>query len=360
MRSTWKNSFWRSAAIGLLGGIGMVVLSYAYFRIGLDTAAAGFLMLVLVAVLSLVAGLLESVLLSLVAVGCLNFFFIPPRFSFQVAGQDDGVALVALLATSLIITTLAAKVRRTADAELRQTRADLARFARVAVLGELTASIAHEVNQPLSGVVSSGNACLRWLASDPPNVEKAVQSATRIIRDANRASDVVQRVRSLVRNSPPEKDWVSLNDAILEIILLSRSDADAHRIAVRTALADGLPPVWADKVQVQQVFLNLLSNAIDALRTVGEGTRELIVTTASDTSSGVLTTLRDTGAGFEPGKLDQLFDAFYTTKSEGMGMGLAISRSIIEAHGGRLWATANQPRGAIFHFALPTVRGEAA
>jgi C4-dicarboxylate-specific signal transduction histidine kinase len=360
MREIWKSSLWRAVLISLVGGAVLILLARVLFALGLDTAAAGFLLLVLISLLSLVAGFFESVFLSMVAAGSLNYYFIPPIFSFQVAGTDDTVAMIAFTITSVIITGLAARVRRVAAEELRQTRADLARFARVAVLGELTASIAHEVNQPLSGVVSSGNACLRWLGSDPPNVEKAMQSATRIIRDANRASEVVQRVRALVTNAPPEKTWVSLNEAIEEIIILSRSDADTHRIQLRTSLADNLPPVWADKIQVQQVLLNLMTNAVDALRSVEGGTRDLTISTAAEPPSGVIASVRDTGPGVDPAKLEHVFDAFYTTKSEGMGMGLAISKSIIEAHGGRLWATANQPRGASFQFVLPTTEGEPA
>jgi C4-dicarboxylate-specific signal transduction histidine kinase len=266
---------------------------------------------------------------------------------------------VAFLTTSIIITGLMTRLRKIAEEELQQTRADLARFARVATVGELTASIAHEVNQPLAGVVSSGHACLRWLASEPPNVEKATLSAQRMIRDANRASEIIQRVRKLVKNAPPQMNPLNINEAIEEIVILCRSEIEQNRISLKTQLPADLPPVAADRVQLQQVFLNLIVNAIDALKAVGTGPREVTVTTERDKASGVLATVRDSGVGLEAEKLQDIFEPFHTTKSDGMGMGLTISRSIIEAHGGRLWATPNKPRGATFQLTLPAVQGDA-
>jgi C4-dicarboxylate-specific signal transduction histidine kinase len=338
------------------GAIGVVVLSVVLFILGFDLATAGFSLLTLIALLSLFARFYDSIFLSIVAVGCLTFLFAPPVFDFKIDDPDDVAAVVAFLTTTVIITGLAAKVRKTAEEELRQTRSDLARFARVATLGELTASIAHEVNQPLAGVVSSGDACLRWLAGASPNIEKARQSVSRIIRDANRASEVIQRVRGLVKNTPPQKIWMNINEAILEVTLLSRGGIEQNRISLSTHLANDVPMVWADRIQLQQVFLNLIVNAIEALRVVGAGPRELSVGTEKDESNGVLATVRDSGVGLDSGKLHEMFDAFYTTKDDGMGMGLAICRSIIEAHGGRLWATPNEPRGAIFRLTLPIGR----
>ncbi len=242
---------------------------------------------------------------------------------------------------------------------LRRAQAELAHATRVATLGELTATIAHEVNQPLAGVVSSGNACLRWLASQPPNLENARQSLDRIIRDANRASEVVGRVRSLAKNTPPEKVWLNINDTVLETVGLTRMEAAQNRASLRNELSDAVPLVWADRIQVQQVVLNLIVNAIEAVSALGNGQRDVFVTTAKGESDGVLLTVRDTGTGIDPAKLEHIFDPFYTTKREGMGMGLAVSRSIIEAHGGHLWATSNEPRGAIFQFTLPTAWEEA-
>jgi len=246
-----------------------------------------------------------------------------------------------------------------AAAALQEAQAELAHATRVTTLGELTASIAHEVNQPLAGVVSSGNACLRWLASQPPNIENAKQSAERIIRDANRASEVIQRVRSLAKKAPLQKVWLDINETVLETLVLTRMEVAQHRASLSTELSDDAPLVWTDRIQLQQVILNLVMNAIEAVSAVGDGPRDLLVSTAKHEADGVLLTVRDSGTGLDPEKLDHIFDAFYTTKREGMGMGLAVSRSIIEAHGGRLWASPNEPRGAVFQFTLPSNGEEA-
>ena len=246
-----------------------------------------------------------------------------------------------------------------ASEALREAQGELARVARVTTLGELTASIAHEVNQPLAGVVSSGNACLRWLASQPADIERARESVDRIIRDANRASDVVGRVRSLAKKAPLQKVWLDINETVLETLVLTRMEVAQHRASLGTQLSDDAPLVWADRIQLQQVILNLIINGIEAVSAVGDGPRDLLVSTARHESDGVLLTVRDSGTGLDPGKLDHIFDAFYTTKREGMGMGLAVSRSIIQAHSGRLWASPNEPRGAVFQFTLPSGGEEA-
>jgi PAS domain S-box-containing protein len=246
-----------------------------------------------------------------------------------------------------------------AERKLHEAQTELAHATRVTTLGELTASIAHEVNQPLAGVVSSGNACLRWLASQPPNIENAKQSAERIIRDANRASEVIQRVRSLAKKEPLQKVWLNINETVLETLVLTRMEVAQHRASLSMQLSDDAPLVWTDRIQLQQVILNLIMNAIEAVSAVGDGPRDLLVSTAKHEADGVLLTVRDSGTGLDPEKLDHIFDAFYTTKREGMGMGLAVSRSIIEAHGGRLWASPNKPRGAVFQFTLPSNGEEA-
>lgn len=242
---------------------------------------------------------------------------------------------------------------RRADEELHQTRAKLAHFARVTTLGELTASIAHEVNQPLTGVMTSGNACLRWLDNQPPDIKKARQSVDRMIRDADRASQVVERVRNLAKKAPPHKIWLDINETVEEIISLTRREVRQNHILLRTQLSIDVPLVLADRIQVQQVILNLFVNAIESLSATSNGLRELLVTTGKDTSNGVILSVVDSGSGLDQEKLEDIFDSFYTTKREGMGMGLAVSRSIIEAHGGRLWASPNEPRGANFRFTLP-------
>jgi C4-dicarboxylate-specific signal transduction histidine kinase len=360
MARVWQSRFWSSAVLCGGGSLAIALLSYLCLFAGLDDAAAGFALMILLAFFSLAGRFADTAFLAVLATTFLDYFFITPIYSFRVETREGAIALVAFLTTSLIITFLAARMRRMASEELRQTRAALARFARVATLGELTASIAHEVNQPLAGVVSSGNACLRWLAADPPNLEKASQSAHRIIRDANRASDVVQRVRALVKNAPPAKAWVDINQAFTEVALLMHGEIEQSRVFLTTELADNIAPVWVDRIQLQQVFLNLIGNALEALRMVENRPRTLIVRTENATPHDVLASVRDNGAGLDPAKLHEIFNAFYSTKNEGMGMGLAICRSIIEDHGGRLWAQPGEPSGAIFQFSLPAGQGEPA
>ena len=240
-----------------------------------------------------------------------------------------------------------------AEEALHKAQAELAHVTRVATLGEMSASIAHEVNQPLAAVVTNANACLRWLARQSPDLDEARQAVGRIIKDGNRASEVIGRVRALVKKSPPQKDWLNINDTVLEVIALTRSEMHMNRVSLQTQLADNLPAVRADRIQLQQVILNLIINGIEAMNRSNEASRELRVSTERGGSSGVLIAVRDSGVGLNPENLEHLFDPFYTTKPDGMGMGLAISRSIIEAHGGRLWATLNAPRGAVFQFTLP-------
>lgn len=247
---------------------------------------------------------------------------------------------------------------RRADEELHQTRTQLTHFARLTTLGELTASIAHEVNQPLSGVINSANAGVRWLDSQPPDVHKARQSIDRIIRDAGRASEVVARVRDLAKKTPPRKGWLNINETVEEIISLTRQEVRKNHVRLKTQLSADVPLILADRIQLQQVILNLMINAVEALTAVPDAERVLQITTTADPSGDVSLTVGDSGPGLDQEKLEEIFGAFYTTKPEGMGMGLAVSRSIIEAHGGSLWADKNEPRGAIFHFTLPKDQGE--
>jgi signal transduction histidine kinase len=194
---------------------------------------------------------------------------------------------------------------------------------------------------------------LRWLAGQAPNLEEARKSATLIITDGHRASEIIGRIRALAKKAPARKDWLDINETILEVIALARSEAQQNRVSLQTQLSKEVPLILGDRIQLQQVILNLIINAIEAMNGVGDRPRELQVGSEKDDSLGVLVAVRDSGPGLDPASLDQLFTAFYTTKPQGMGMGLAISRSIIEAHGGRLWATANQHRGATFQFTLP-------
>jgi PAS domain S-box-containing protein len=241
---------------------------------------------------------------------------------------------------------------RRAAAELRQVQAELVRVARVTTLGELTATIAHEVNQPLAGVVSSGNACLRWLSNEPPDIAAARKSVERVISAGERAAEVIKRVRALVEKTPPQREQLNINDAIAEVLSLMAGEIQRHSIALRTELADGAPVVRGDRIQLQQVILNLILNAVDAMRGV-PARRDLVVSSTPREPDGVLVTVRDSGAGLDEASMDRLFEPFFTTKAEGMGIGLAVSRTIIQSHGGELWAERNTPRGAIFAFTVP-------
>jgi len=353
MMRRWRSQYWFSAAVCLFGIAVLVALAYACLLLGAGFATAGFLLLVVVVVISTQGNYVCSIILSVAAVGCMVYFFSPPIFNFSVEKQEDVIALFAFLTTSITITGLSAKIRKMSEEELYHTRAALARFARVSILGELTASIAHEVNQPLAGVVSSGDACRRWLANQPPNIERANQSLERVMRDADRASKIVERVRSLAKNTPPRKVVVNVREALQEVTVLTRREVEQSQIRLEAQFAADLPLVWADRIQLQQVCLNLIVNAIESIKELRGGPRNLLVRAEKDPSDGVLLTFSDTGAGFDSEEAEHIFNAFYTTKPEGMGMGLAISRSIIEAHGGRMWASGNAPRGAKFQFTLP-------
>jgi two-component system sensor kinase FixL len=243
--------------------------------------------------------------------------------------------------------------RKRTEAELEQARAELVRVARVTTLGELTAAIAHEVNQPLTGLVSSGNACLRWLAGDVPNLKAARESVERMISAGSRAGEVIRRIRALVGKAPPLRDRLNINDVITEVIALIRGEIQRNRISLRTKLSTDVPVVLGDRIQLQQVILNLVLNAMEAMSDVSPQPRELSVSSAKDGPNGALVSVRDSGTGLDGTVLDRLFEAFYTTKAHGMGIGLAVSRTIIQAHGGRLWAAPNVPQGAVFHFTLP-------
>ena len=244
--------------------------------------------------------------------------------------------------------------RKRAEEELHKAQSELAHVTRVMTMGELAASIAHEVNQPLAAIVANGSACLRWLIGDSPDLGEARESAQRIIRDGKRASDVISRIRGLVRKTALEKTPLDINQAVREVINLTQSEAVGKGVALRTELASELPFVPGDRVQLQQVILNLVMNGIEAMNTVTDRPREMLIRSSHYESDKVLVAVQDSGIGIDSQNLEKIFDTFYTTKSQGMGMGLAISRSIVENHGGRLWATANEGRGATFQFTLAT------
>jgi len=243
--------------------------------------------------------------------------------------------------------------RKQAQESLQKAQATLARVNRVMLVGEMTASVAHEVNQPIAAAVTNAGACLRWLAAQPPDMEKARQALGRIVKDGKRASEVIGRIRALVKKMPQRTVRFDINDAIIEVIALTQSELQRNPVELRTRLSNDLPLVSADRVQLQQVILNLIVNAVDAMSGVGERPRELVVESGRDNPNDVFVEVRDSGPGLDSTDLDRMFDSFYTTKPDGMGMGLSISRSIVEAHGGQLRATPNEPYGAVFRFTLP-------
>ena len=243
--------------------------------------------------------------------------------------------------------------RKRSEEALRNAQADLTRVARLTTIGELAASIAHEINQPIGAMVASGNACLRWLAKDQPQLDEARRSVERIVRDGHRASEIIKSVRALAGRSTPARAELDINAALREVLSLMRGELHQHDVALETDLSDGLEPVMGDRVQLEQVVLNLILNAVDAMSMNTSAPRVLRVRSQSGEPGAVLIAVEDSGPGLAPEAMDRLFDAFFTTKPSGMGMGLSICRSIISAHGGRLWASQRLPHGAVFQFTLP-------
>ncbi|MDX6501499.1 MAG: hypothetical protein QOG23_4759 [Blastocatellia bacterium] len=239
-----------------------------------------------------------------------------------------------------------------AQEALHQAQTDLAHVSRVTMMGELTASLAHEVNQPITAAITNANTCARWLAGETPNIQEARDAAVRSAKDGTRAADIIGRIRLLFKKGTPVREPVNINEVIREIVILLRSEVARNSISVRTELATELPEIKGDHVQLQQVLMNLVLNGIDAMKYVEEE-RELVIKSERWENEQVLVSVRDTGVGLPP-QTDQIFNAFFTTKVHGTGMGLSISRSIVESHGGRLWADGDSPRGATFHITLPT------
>ena len=235
---------------------------------------------------------------------------------------------------------------------LRQLESDLAHLNRLSIMGELTASLAHEILHPIATARNNARAAMRFLDMSPPNMAEVREALACIVRDADRGKAIVDRIRDHIKKAPPRYDLFDLNEAIEEVTEMVRAPIEKNTVSVRTRLAPGLNSVWGDRVQLQQVVLNLVLNAVEAMGSVAEGARTLTITTEND-AAGILVVVHDSGPGIDPEHLQRVFDPFYTTKDSGLGMGLSICRSIIAAHGGRLWADADQPRGAVFQFTLP-------
>jgi two-component system sensor kinase FixL len=477
---------WRSARLCALGLLSTAVVTFIAFRFHADSATAALLFLFVVVIFSLSARLVPALIVSVVAIACLDYFFTPPLYQVRIREPLDAVAFVVFSATALVVTRLMTRIRaslreiqaeveerkraqeilreqaslldlthdalfvrgerdaitywnrgaeelygwkrdealgrlthellrtvfpippaeidsivlrvgrwegellhttrdgrqvtvasrwssrhdpqgrriatletnnditdhKRAEEAVRKAQSELAHAARVMTMGEMAASIAHEVNQPLSGVVINANASLRWLAAEPANLEEAREAITRIIRDGKRANQVIARVRSLSKKASTEKERLDLNTAIQEVVALAEGEAKRNRVTLRTAFARDLPHVLCDRVQMQQVVLNLILNGIEAMSGVVDRQREVTIATHREEGDRARVVVTDCGVGLDPEKANQIFDAFYTTKRSGMGMGLSISRSIIESHGGRLWAVPNDGPGATFQFTL--------
>jgi C4-dicarboxylate-specific signal transduction histidine kinase len=339
-------------------------------------------------------GIWPGAFAALLSVVVLDYYFVPPLYALGIS-LEEAPDMIAFLATALFIGWLSgdqkqaqesisqardeldAKVQeRTAELErangqlqleiaereaaqegLIRAQAEMARIARITTMGELAASIAHELNQPLGSIVTSGDACLRWLAAKPPNLDEARQAVEAIIRDGTRASSVLVRTRGLLRRGDRLRERLDINDVIREVIALLDGELRRNEVSLRTELPRNLRPVVVDRVLLEQVILNLSMNAVEAMRAVSDRARVLRIRTEEQSPGSIVVLIQDSGVGLDPEHLSRMFEAFYTTKVQGIGMGLTISRSIIEAHGGRLWAVANDGPGSTFCFMLPIDAG---
>ena len=379
-----KRPVYRSYGIALVSVIAVAIISL-WPSFHLQTAPASlFLCAILLG--AWLGGAGPGLLGTALSATVFYYYFLPPVNSFALKPEEIPRFIVFLLAALFVWTLSAAqnsatesikrgrddlkatvqelqrineefqkeiRERKQAEETLRQTRADLAHVNRVTTMGELTASLAHEVNQPIAAAVTNAKTCLRWLNRDQPDLQEARDAAMRIVNDGTRAAEIVSRTRSLFKKNSTERELVDINEVIREMVVLLHSEAARYSISFRTDLAADLPQLLGDRVQLQQVLLNLIVNSFDAMKDI-DGTRELAIKSRGTSNKQVLLSLSDTGVGLPPQQRDEIFDAFFTTKVHGTGMGLRISRSIVESHGGRLWAANNSPRGATFHLTLPT------
>ena len=409
--------FWRTIASALLGCILLALVIFVCFQLHTRLGIVALFCLLTIVILSLQGRFFVALFCSVLATFGLDYFFTQPVFSLAVTRPEDIAALFTFLTIALVVSALGSKLRksywelaqenterkraeeelREKEASLREAQSSLAHVSRLTMMGELAVSIAHEVNQPLTAILNNANACLAQLPSETKDLDELSAALSDIVSDAHRASAVIARIRELVEKVPPQKSWLNINETIGEVIALARGELNRHGVLLQTSLADDSPSIMGDRIQLQQVILNLIINAMEAMSGVTDGSRELLVSSQkvtgmpgepkqvrlaetfgletdrrmpkADLSDGVprtgtkserrtqnaymLVSVADSGPGLDPKDLNRLFDAFYTTKSQGLGMGLAISRSIVEAHAGRLWAMANVPRGALFQFTLP-------
>ncbi|HEX7853707.1 MAG TPA: ATP-binding protein [Sphingobium sp.] len=314
----------------------------------LEIATAVFYTIVIL----LAVGRFQSRTIFCIAAGCILLTLV--SFSLTKSGsREAGVVNLAISISTIAITTYLALKVVAAEGAAHEARAQLIRLARVNSLGELAASIAHEVNQPLAAIATSGDAALRWLAQTPPNLERAQRAIGRVVEDANRASTIIGRVREHVKGNAPDRRALGIDDIVVEAIALSQGEIDRNGIALHVALAEELPAIWGDKVQLQQVICNLILNAIEAMANMPVHRRGLSVSVVSDAAGDMEVAVSDTGPGIKKEHLSCLFDAFWTTKQGGTGIGLTISRSIVEAHGGAIWVDRMKPQGVCFHIRLP-------
>jgi C4-dicarboxylate-specific signal transduction histidine kinase len=281
---------------------------------------------------------------------------------FQILSEDgERVLCRAWRLGEVVGTHIDVTERKRAQEEherLRQLESDLAHMNRISMMGELAASLAHEIAQPIATARNNAQAVLYFLDKRPPDLGEVREALDCIMSDADRAADTIERIRDHIKKAPARKDRFNLNEAVNEVIVLAQGAITKNDVSVATRLTEGLFPVQGDRVQLQQVVLNLILNAVEAMSSVEAGPRELVISAEQNQTNGVHLAVRDSGPGIDPARLDRVFEAFYTTKSSGVGMGLSICRSIIDAHGGRLWAEANEPRGAVFQFTLPSVENE--
>ncbi|OZI31188.1 hypothetical protein CAL29_24980 [Bordetella genomosp. 10] len=346
----------RAQAGVLLLGLLMAAIFLADTLTRLEVAVAVFYVAVILLSLSLLPrrGVI-AVALTCIGLTVVSLLMTPEGGTLR----DVGLVNAAISIAAIGITAYLALKRAAAEEAVQEARAQLARLARIQSMGELTASIAHEINQPLAAIVTSGSACQRWLEHDPPNLERGLRALQRMIDDANRASEVVKRIRRLVRNAEPQMTAVDLADVAAESVDMARGEMQRRGVTLTERIQEDLPAVRADPVQIGQVIINLLLNAIEAMRDMPAGERRLTLWLSVVEPGQVQLAVADTGPGLGPQARERLFDAFWTTKPDGTGLGLTISRAIVESHGGRLWTEPGERGGAIFCFTLPVAGKDA-